>query len=98
MTTAQLLYTNYEAIFLEVTDVLGNPLNASIINGVIAATCNGVAMVVSPNGYFTSTACTTGLTIVNTVNGATLYYAATIVPAIFTSIKLNRFVYPTIQF
>jgi hypothetical protein len=82
-------------MFLFVNDTINTKLGAFIVNGTITASCNSVLMVPS-NGYFTSSACTTDLTILNIVNGATIFYAATVTPTIIYTVKLSRFVFPTI--
>jgi len=49
-------------------------------------------------GYFTTSTCTADLTIINVANGATIYYLATVTPTMIYTVKLNRFVFPTIHF
>jgi len=76
---------------------MNNGLANFINNGTLTASCNGGSMTLS-TGYFTSSNCTTALAITNTITGAVIYSAATITPTIIYTVKMNRFVMPTIQF
>lgn len=91
------LSTSYYNMFLFINDTLNTNLAVFINNGTLTAQCNGGAMTVS-NGYFTSTNCTTALTINNTVTGAIIYTAATFTPTIIFTVCMNRFVMPAIWF
>jgi len=49
-------------------------------------------------GYFTATACTANLLIINTVNSATIYTQAVVTSALIQTVILTRFVFPTVRF
>jgi len=60
-------------MFLFINDTSNYKLNTFISNSSIAVTCSATPMAVS-NGYFTSTNCTSDLTIISLITGALLYY------------------------
>jgi hypothetical protein len=63
----------------------------------INAICDGNQLTVS-NGYFTATSCSNNLQLINAADGAILYSLVKISLPLVSVIKLNRFVFATIQF
>lgn len=96
MTISYTLATTYYNMFLFVNDSLNTKLAAFIISGTLIASCNGGAMTVSTTGYFTSSNCTTALSITNTITGAIIFSITTFTPTIIYTVKLNRFVMPQV--
>jgi hypothetical protein len=98
LTSSYVLPTTYYKLFLFINDTSNAPQSALINVGTIAAYCNNTQLF-GENGYFkATTACSTNLTIINTVTLATIFYQSVFSYPIVTTIKLARYVFPTLFF